>query len=137
MNTIVIPGEPVGKQRPRVTRHGTYTPKKTKAYEDVVKLLYRHHYGENPSYEGAVALDITAVFSVPKSWSKRKREMALSGMVRPHKPDFDNIAKIISDALNGIAYKDDAQVYRCTVEKMYGEEPKVIVKVMFDENEVD
>lgn len=43
------------------------------------------------------------------------------------KPDTDNIAKIILDSLNGIAYKDDKQVIRLQVEKRYAEEPSVSV----------
>jgi len=43
------------------------------------------------------------------------------------KPDTDNIAKIILDSLNGIAYKDDKQVIRLSVEKRYAEEPSVSV----------
>ena len=50
------------------------------------------------------------------------------GEIRPTvKPDWDNIGKIISDALNGIAYKDDAQVVSCTVEKRYSNTPCVEV----------
>ena len=44
------------------------------------------------------------------------------------KPDADNIAKVVCDALNGLAYKDDAQVIDLTVHKRFGD-PKVIVKI--------
>jgi Holliday junction resolvase RusA-like endonuclease len=43
------------------------------------------------------------------------------------KPDTDNIAKSILDSLNGIAYKDDKQVVKLTVEKRYDEIPSVSV----------
>jgi crossover junction endodeoxyribonuclease RusA len=35
------------------------------------------------------------------------------------RPDIDNTAKGILDSLNGVAYIDDGQVYRLTVEKWY------------------
>ena len=45
------------------------------------------------------------------------------------KPDTDNIAKIILDSLNGIAYHDDAQIVRLTVQKSYSREPRVLVEI--------
>ncbi|WP_279284564.1 RusA family crossover junction endodeoxyribonuclease [Clostridium sporogenes] len=50
------------------------------------------------------------------------------GIVRPTiKPDVDNIAKVILDSLNGLAYKDDKQIIFCSISKWYGENPKVEV----------
>ena len=46
-----------------------------------------------------------------------------------HTPDTDNIAKIVLDSLNGIAYKDDSQVTALKVIKQYGEHAKIIVKL--------
>jgi Holliday junction resolvase RusA-like endonuclease len=43
------------------------------------------------------------------------------------KPDTDNIAKICLDALNGIAYHDDAQIVELQVSKLYSDEPRVVV----------
>ena len=45
------------------------------------------------------------------------------------KPDVDNLAKIVLDSLNKIAYDDDAQVCRLLVEKRYGETPQVLVRL--------
>lgn len=51
------------------------------------------------------------------------------GSVRPtKKPDVDNIVKIVLDALNGLAWHDDAQVTFLAVSKEYtGKEPFVAV----------
>ncbi|WP_423739149.1 RusA family crossover junction endodeoxyribonuclease [Clostridium sporogenes] len=50
------------------------------------------------------------------------------GIVRPTiKPDVDNIAKVILDSLNGLAYKDDKQIVTCGISKWYGEDPRVEV----------
>ncbi|NFS59368.1 RusA family crossover junction endodeoxyribonuclease, partial [Clostridium sporogenes] len=52
----------------------------------------------------------------------------LLGIVRPTiKPDVDNIAKVILDSLNGLAYKDDKQIVTCGISKWYGEDPRVEV----------
>lgn len=113
-----IPGEPQGKARPRVTRHGTYTPPKTRAYESKVEAAYIWQVGKVRPINGAVEVAIVAYFSIPKSYTKKKRaEIAQGRCPVLKKPDCDNIAKAVTDALNGIAYKDDAQITSLTVAK--------------------
>ena len=112
-------GKPQGKARPRFTRSGhTYTPDRTAEYEERVKLAYRQTGGGKLS--GFVSADILVVFTVPKSYTKAQKAAAFDMRYVPKKPDCDNIAKIILDALNGIAYGDDAQVVKLRVEKRYG-----------------
>lgn len=66
----------------------------------------------------------------PKSFSKKRAEEAVAGAIHPQKkPDADNIAKIICDALNNIACGDDTQVIELTVVKKYAREPKVKVSI--------
>lgn len=45
------------------------------------------------------------------------------------KPDCDNLAKSVLDALNGIAYNDDSQITSLHVVKEYGTQPKVILQL--------
>lgn len=130
MFTFTIFAEPTGKARPRVTTHGTYTPKKTKDYEKLVQWEYRKQGGRDYG-ERQLQVEITANFQIPKSKPKNKRVEMLAGQVRPtKKPDCDNIAKAILDALNGIAYHDDSQIVTLAVEKWYlPDEPCVIVTI--------
>ena len=126
---FVIPGSPQGKARPRVTSHGTYTPKKTKDYERKVCFEYQRQssawFGES-----ALAVHIAAYLPIPQSKPKTIRAKMLSGEIRPTiKADADNLAKSVLDALNGVAYKDDSQVVSLFVEKWYNPEPAVIVKI--------
>lgn len=116
---LTIPGKPIGKARPRVTRHGTYTPEKTKIYEKRVQDLFAASR-QPPITDGTLPLSATvyAHFEPPKSCSKRKRN-ELDGTPYTKKPDADNIAKAILDALNGVAYPDDAQIAWLAVEKVY------------------
>jgi Holliday junction resolvase RusA-like endonuclease len=74
---------------------------------------------------------ITAFFPIPKSTSKKNRALMLEDKLLPtKKPDSDNIAKVICDALNGVAYGDDTQIVKLVVNKRYtAEEPKVIVYI--------
>lgn len=124
-----IEGDPVGKGRPKFSSRGgfarAYTPKKTIDYEKKVIECYT---GEK--FEGALRVEITAYYPIPKATSKKNREKMLKGEIKcEKKPDIDNIAKIILDALNGIAYEDDKQVVSLLVNKMYGEVPKVAVSL--------
>lgn len=131
MIRLIIPGPPLGKQRPRVLKTGkTYTPKETVNYETLVKELYATVYKMEKPKDGPLELQIQAYFAIPKSTSKVKRALMKSGKIRPtKKPDVDNIVKIVADALNGIAYKDDSQIVSCKLEKYYSEIPRVQVQI--------
>lgn len=136
---FTVDGKPVGKERPRVTSHGTYTPAQTREYENTVRreflkaLVYHtplgyHHRAETVRY---AEVYITAFFGVPESWSLKKKNDAYDNICTK-KPDTDNIGKVICDALNGVAYSDDACVTELDVAKRYcgrGEQPRVEVTV--------
>ena len=128
MIELVIPSKPFGKQRPRIGKFGAYTPQKTINYETLVKYTFITKYPDFKPFEGAVSIDVLAVFAPPKSYRKKKQKELL---VKPYtkKPDYDNIAKIVSDALNTLAYKDDAQVARAVQNKVYGEVDKVVIQI--------
>lgn len=126
---LTILGKPTGKGRPRLGKYGTYTPPKTVNYETLVKLTFMNKYKDFEPIKGAVAAKITAVFAVPKSYSEKKKKEALFKLDYTHKPDVDNIAKIILDSLNKLAYIDDSQVSCLLVFKNYGEQEKVIVEL--------
>ncbi len=110
-----VPGKPFAKQRHRTrviqTKDGRafasqYTLKETAVYENLVKLSARDA-DVAVIAEGAVQLTITAYWPMrgqPLKRSKRPRERKVTI------PDLDNCVKVISDALNGIAWRDDAQV---------------------------
>lgn len=130
---FLIPGEPRGKARPRVntTTHRAYTPEDTKQYERTVQYSYLSAY---PScgrfHNGPCSVQICAYFAIPKTWPRWKRQRAMSGQLLPEKkPDCDNIAKAVLDALNGIAYKDDSQVTALVVTKRYAEQGHVTVRI--------
>lgn len=130
-----MPGNPKGKQRPRVCRINgrsvTYTPRQTIEYEKLVRASY--NAVSNVKFPTGIPLEITiiALFSIPQSTSKKVKNLMLKGDILPtKKPDCDNAIKIILDALNGVCFHDDAQVCRVYFEKKYAENPeiKVIIK---------
>ena len=116
---ITIPGAPVGKGRPRFMRSGhTYTPEKTKEYEEKVRLCWRTQSGKGFAGKVPLLASVTAYFPIPKSVSKKKAE-AMAGTFHVNRPDADNIAKAILDAMNGHAFPDDSSVQLERVYKIY------------------
>lgn len=132
--TFTVPGKPFGKQRPRVTMRGgyasAYTPKETVSYENLVKYTYQAEVGKAFDKDIPLRVLIVALYEIPQSTSKKRANLMRIGEVRPtKKPDTDNIAKIICDSLNGIAYHDDAQVVDLKVAKYYSDTPCVTVTI--------
>lgn len=132
---ITIPITPVPKARPRFTRYGhTYTPKKTADYEKAVAEYWRQAT-KGFQYDREQALIVNLVFGmpIPKSTSKAKTELMANGTIRPtKKPDVDNLAKAVMDALNGVAWVDDSQVVRVSIFKEYAKEPYVYIYIHDD-----
>lgn len=124
---FIIKGEPKGKGRPRFTKTGrVYTPTETAQYESLVGLSYRNS-AKGYKFTSPVKVTVKAFHKPPKV-SKRKTEDMLNGRILPtKKPDPDNIAKIILDGLNKVAWDDDAQVVEMMVTKRYAQEPLVAV----------
>ena len=131
---FTIPGNPRGKQRPRLCKFNgknyVYTPKETVNYEDLVKSSYLAEY--NLCFEKDVPLEvlILAAFSIPKKIKKGLKSLMAAGVLLPTKrPDCDNIIKIILDGLNGVAYHYDSQICRVSLKKIYSEKPGVAVLI--------
>ena len=142
--TLVIPGVPVGKQRPKaavIAGHAkVYTPQKTVTFESKVSWAWHESYPMYTPTKGQVAIFIEFFFPYPKSayWPVNKKH---NGELRPEaeqmkytkKPDIDNLVKAVLDGLNGIAFKDDAQISTLCATKRYGEKPQAIVRLLMEE----
>jgi len=127
-----VPGEVVGKARPRMNTYTghAYTPTKTKLYEYGLRQCFIINYPKYISIENRVKVTIIAYFDIPKSTSKKKEaEMLLDNISPTKKPDIDNITKIVLDAMNKFAFKDDTQVTKLEVEKKYSEKPRLYIKI--------
>ena len=127
-----VPGEIVGKGRPRLNTYTNqiYTPLKTKDYETLVKQYFRLKYPRYETLENRIHVKIISYFKILKSTNKHNAEEMLNGNLSPtKKPDIDNIIKVILDALNKMAFKDDNQITRIEVEKVYSTEEKVYIKI--------
>jgi Holliday junction resolvase RusA-like endonuclease len=130
---FVVPGAPYGKGRPRASSRGgfvrLYTPAATVAYEGEIARLAEIARADWPVMATPMSLRVIAHHPIPVSWPKKKQQAALAGDLIPGKPDLDNVAKAVLDALNGVIYEDDKQVIRLVAEKRYSFEPRVEVYV--------
>ena len=119
-----IPITPMGAPRPRVTRNGTYNDPKYTNYKKAIALIAKTKF-KTPSIT-PIYMQIEFFFTIPKSWTKKKRESAKWHII---KPDTDNLAKGVKDALNGIAYVDDAQVCSIKIRKQYAQTDGIMIEI--------
>ncbi len=100
---------PTAKGRPRMGRHGAYTPDKTRAAECQLKLLMRKDFRFKP-LTGPLHVIIGFFVNRPK---RTKNEYPVV------KPDVDNFAKLVCDSGNDILWRDDSQIVRLECFKCY------------------
>ena len=126
--SFTIEGEPVGKGRPRHGKYKTYTPAKTKSVENNIAYFYKVNVGYY--FEGYVKLNLNLYYSIAKSDSKKKKLIKLNNELRPNKkPDIDNVVKLVADALNEVAYKDDTQIIELRCRKFYSDIPRMEITI--------
>ncbi|WP_308779617.1 RusA family crossover junction endodeoxyribonuclease [uncultured Clostridium sp.] len=126
---IIVEGKIKGKARPRVFNGHAVTPKDTVNYENWVRLNYKEQSGKY--LEGQIKAKIIAYYKIPKSYTKAKRLACNDNIILPtKKPDADNIAKIILDSLNKIAFDDDSQIAELSVSKRWTEEQERVEFVL-------
>lgn len=137
---VFIPGEPCAQGRPRFSTAGgfvrAYDPAKSRNYKAYVKAVCAEE-AKNQGWlfntDLPLEVEIIAGLSIPSSKSKKFKQAAAEGVEKPtKKPDVDNIAKTVTDALSGVIYKDDKQIVNLTVAKIYSKRPgvSVVVKVL-------
>ncbi len=131
--SFVVPGQPVAKARARTVRtksgaSRTFTPAATVAFEDRVRMAARV-VGVRP-VTGPLCMTVLFLFSCPKS--RHRKRTPRQQEPKTTKPDLSNLLKSVEDALNGIAYQDDAQLVRVVVEKHWaaqGEQPRTVIAI--------
>lgn len=130
--TVSLLGQPIGKGRPRFNRKSgrAYTPERTASNAAMLRLAATEAMRGRELLDGPLRLHVYAELAIPASWSRRKRDGAILGIIRPiGRPDLDNIVKQVKDAFNGVVYVDDSRVCVMVSRKLYGVQPKVVATV--------
>lgn len=132
---FIVYGDPVAQGRPRFTTKGgkarAYDPQKSSDFKEYVALVASQH---RPKELLTGALELTVIFYRPltKVIEKSEKKMAEveAGTLLPiTKPDVDNYAKGVKDALKGIIWKDDSQVTDLIARKRYSDTPRIEIEI--------
>lgn len=135
MIQFTVYGEPVAQGRGRASNINGFTrvydPKKSKDFKQYVRLVAQN---EVPGrlLAGPLILEAKIFRPLPKSFSRKKREAALAGELRPTtKPDLKNYIAGIEDALNKVLYEDDSQIVGYGDSgKWYGDPPRIEITIL-------
>lgn len=124
--------DPIPKGRPRFSIYRghvhTYTPKKTADYERLIADAYKEQAQYKFERDQALNVKISFGMPIPKSTTRTIRAQMIDGLMKhTKKPDVDNLIKSVLDALNGIAWEDDAQIVKVSATKEYSIEPYVCI----------
>ena len=135
---IVVAGEaaPFSKKvaswQSKDGRFGThaYDTKKFAGWKDQARYTAQQVMRGRPPLSCAVEFTLRVYFSIPESWSNRKREFCRRGLLRPTvTPDADNLCKASADAITGIVIRDDKFIVTAQIEKWYSDRPRVEMEV--------
>lgn len=145
--SFVVPGIPVakGRARSRIAHSAAgrefvqhYTPPETKKYEKHVAIEAKIAMRGRRPVSGPVCIVVKAFYPIPSSWPQWRKREARIGILAPKvKPDWDNIGKACSDAMNGVVYPDDAAIVTAIVLKRYSLDPRVEIAVYEFEHNPD
>ena len=132
---IIIPFEPTSQERVRIGRFGGYKKKSQKLKESkIIHHLEQHR--QTPLMEGFIRIQVLAYYARQKSHYGTGKNAGVLKIGSPYwcnkRPDYDNLAKQISDCGTGIIWKDDQFIVSGTVNKMYTNnyEPKWVIDVI-------
>lgn len=118
---MAVEMKPVPKGRPRHTRSGhTFTPARTREAEKVVSEA------AIAAMNGAEPLAVPISLKVEFFFRQAKSNKTI---FHTQVPDLDNLTKLVSDAMNGIVFKDDSQIVLLTAVKQWANIDMIKVEV--------
>lgn len=116
--SFFVPGRPRPQPRPRVyAKHTVSDSPESLTWKNAVAWAFSET-GAACIAEGPVGLAVGLVLPRPKRLMRKKDPAGVVPCDR--RPDLDNYAKAVMDALSGLAFTDDGQVAILTMSKRYG-----------------
>ena len=123
--------EPTAKARPRSTiiagRVRTYTPKKTRNAEAMIEAMIRTQVMQLGAFEEGIPLRLEATF-----YRDRPKHLPKRVTMPVSRPDYDNYAKLLTDALEKFVYKNDSQICTALIKKRFGSPPRIELTIEED-----
>ena len=136
---FIYHGIPKAQGRPKFFRRGNFTgaydPKDSREYKNNVAAQIVAQKPQLIEQGKAVSLVLKFYLPRPKShYGKYGIKEKCLLLYHTSKPDLDNMVKAVKDALKGIVWHDDSQVYHTIATKTYtGNEPLVQISVGSEE----
>jgi Holliday junction resolvase RusA-like endonuclease len=131
---IFLEVTPSPKERPRMAKGGqVYNTQRTAKAEKDIRFLIQSEVSKKQIHitDKPVIVKIRFNYEYPKKLSQEKRLLAdLEMLYKSTRPDLDNLAKLVLDAMNGLIYFDDGQVCKLVCEKRYSKQEGIELKVM-------
>lgn len=128
--SLVFNIEPKPTPRPRLGRYGVFYVKGAKENKKFFLDYVKTH--NLPFITTPCRFEVRSYLPIPKSMSKKEKELAEEGSVRPiSKPDWDNLGKTYSDMVNSILIYDDALIIEGVSKKYYSKKPRVEIDIEY------
>lgn len=125
MRQFTLPLDPVPQGRPRVVRRGRHygvkDPEASRRFKRELALLAGPHRLD-PLPQGPLLLIVTFHCKAPQ----RSKD---GPIFKGTRPDVDNLAKAVMDALQGILWRDDAQVAQLLATKRWARQGSIEVSL--------
>jgi len=117
---------PVSWSAPIKGKHGFFD-KKSKQ-KDLVRYQLKALYKDKPLSE-PVSLEFTFYLPIPKSASKKKKQMMLDNLISPTTPDTTNMQKLYEDCLQNIVIENDRLSNKISSVRYYSNTPGILITV--------
>ena len=128
MYQFEIYSKPVPQKQTQWGKHGCWDPSK----KDKEALIWQMSpYAPETPFFGPAEVDLMFYLPIPVSTSKSARNSMINGIVLPiKKPDVDNLGYIVTNAMQNLFYRTDAQMVDLHLHKRYAEVPRTVVKII-------
>lgn len=121
---VDLPFKPIPKGRPRVCNGRAYTPKRTKSFETDVGVIVRCKMNQLGIKKFKEGVSVCVIFNF-----KTTKETLVGSFNHTTTSDLDNLVKSVLDAMNGIVYDDDRQVFHIEAYKRWSTEDGVNLRI--------
>lgn len=134
LKSLIILGEPTAQKRHRTVRVAGFNRNYDPSASDKKDFLsiVQDNAPDKP-YDMPLRLIVDAFFTRPKSHFGSGKNAGVLKETAPinhiSRPDWDNVGKFISDALNKIYWRDDSVLCEVGVRKRYSENPRIEIKI--------
>lgn len=130
MFLLTIEGDPVPQKQTQFIRKTGIAYDPSKKDKERIQWNIRPYAPKTPLI-CPVIVDITFYFLPPASTSGIKRRQMLNGVIHhTKKPDADNCAYLITNALKGIFINDDSQIIDLSIHKRFGDLSRTVIKII-------